>query len=321
MRAIQAHQTGGPEVLREEEVPTPQPGPGEARVRIAAAGVNFIDTYHRTGAYPLDIPFALGVEAAGVVDAVGGDVELRAGDRVAYALERGSYAEHAVVPADRLVPVPGGIELEQAAAVMLQGMTAHYLSHSTWPLASGDTALVLAAAGGVGHLLVQLAKRRGARVLATTSTEEKADLARRAGADEVILYTRTAIDQEVRRLTGGAGVDVAYDSVGKTTFDQSLASLRPRGMLVLYGQSSGPVGPLDPQVLNQQGSLFLTRPSLVHYAADRGELLQRAEDLFGWMAAGELEVRVDRTWPLAEAAEAHQYLEAGETKGKLLLVP
>jgi NADPH2:quinone reductase len=317
------HETGGPEVLRYEEVPLPDPGPGQARVRIAAAGVNFIDIYLRSGQYPTQLPATPGQEAAGVVDAVGPEVsEVRVGERVAYAPQPGgAYAEYAVVPAARLVPVPAEVDLPVAAAVMLQGMTAHYLSHSTYPIQAGDTVLVHAAAGGVGGLLIQMAKRRGARVLGTVSTEEKAEEARAAGADEIIFYTQTDFAAETRRLTGGAGVHAVYDSVGKDTFAGSLDSLRPRGYLVLYGQSSGAVGPLDPQVLNAKGSLFLTRPTLAHYVADRAELLQRAGDLFGWIAAGELRVRIAATFPLAEAAAAQTYLASRQAKGKVLLTP
>jgi NADPH2:quinone reductase len=322
MKAVRVHSFGGPEVLRYEEVPLPEPGSGEARVKIEVAGVNFIDIYHRTGQYRGQLPMILGMEAAGVVDVVGAGVtEVRPGDRVAYAMQQGSYAEYAIVPAWKLVPVPDEIDNRLAAAVMLQGMTAHYLTHSTYPLQPGDTALVHAAAGGVGLLLVQLAKRRGARVIGTVSTEEKARLAREMGADEVILYTQSDFEAEVRRITDGRGVDVVYDSVGKATFDKSLNCLRPRGYLVLYGQSSGAVPPLDPQVLNAKGSLFLTRPSLGHYAATRKELLERANDLFQWMAAGELVVRVDQTYPLTEAAAAHRYMEGRQTKGKVLLFP
>lgn len=322
MKAIRVHTFGGPEVLRYEEVPLPEPGPGEARVKLEAAGVNFIDVYHRTGQYKGEPPITPGVEGAGVVDAVGPGVsEVRPGERVAYVMHRGSYAEYAVVPAWKLVPLPDTIETQRAAAVLLQGMTAHYLSHDTYPLQPGDSALVHAAAGGVGLLLVQIAKRRGARVIGTVSTEEKARLAREAGADEVILYTQTDFEEETKRLTGGKGVDVVYDSVGRTTFDKGLNILRPRGYMVLYGQSSGPVAPFDPQILNARGSLFLTRPSLGHYAADRAELLQRANDLFTWMEAGELSVRIDRIFPLEEAAEAHRVLQARETKGKVLLIP
>lgn len=322
MKAVRVHSFGGPEVLSYEEVPLPEPGPGEARVKVEAAGVNFIDIYHRTGQYRGQLPLTLGMEAAGVVDAIGAGVtEVQPGDRVAYAMQQGSYAEYAIVPAWKLVPVPDAIELRSAAAVMLQGMTAHYLTHSTYPLQPGDTVLVHAAAGGVGLLLVQLAKRRGARVIGTVSTEEKARLAREMGADEVILYTQADFETEVRRLTDGRGVDVVYDSVGRATFDKSLNCLRPRGYLVLYGQSSGAVPPFDPQVLNAKGSLFLTRPSLGHYAATREELLERANELFQWMIAGELTVRIDQTYPLAEAAAAHQYMEGRQTKGKVLLIP
>jgi NADPH:quinone reductase len=322
MRAVRIHQFGGPEALSLDEVPQPEPGHGEARVKIAAAGVNFIDTYHRKGLYPLQLPLTLGQEGAGTVDAVGAGVtEVRPGDRVVYSNVQGSDAEYAIVPVAKLVSVPAGVSFEQAAAAMLQGLTAHYLSHSTYPLRPGDTALIHAAAGGVGALLVQMAKRRGARVLATVSNDEKAQIARDSGADEVIFYTRDDFAAETKRLTGGRGVDVVYDSVGKTTFDQSLTCLRPRGYLVLYGQSSGPVPPMDPQVLNARGSLFLTRPTLGHYIATRDELLQRTGDMFGWIAAGELVVRVDKTFPLGQAADAHRYLEARQTKGKVLLIP
>ena len=322
MKVIRVHQHGGPEVLRYEEASSPEPASGEVRVKIEAAGINFIDVYHRTGLYPGELPFTPGVEGAGVVDAIGPDVSrLKLRDRVAYAMNQGSYAEYAVVPAWRLVPIPEGVATRSAAAVMLQGMTAHYLSHSTYPVQPGDTALVHAAAGGVGLLLVQMAKRRKARVIGTVSTEEKARLASQAGADEVILYTQTDFEAETKRLTDGAGVNVVYDSVGVTTFDKSLNCLKPRGYLVLYGQSSGPVPPLNPQVLAAKGSLFLTRPKLAHYTADRAELLERSGDLFKWMAAGELQVRIDQTFPLAETDEAHRYLEGRKTRGKLLLIP
>lgn len=322
MKAVRVHETGGPDVLSYEDVPTPVPGEGEVRIRVEAAGVNFIDIYHRTGQYPGKLPLIPGVEAAGVVDKVGGNVAAtRAGDRVAYAMQPGAYAEYAIVPAAKVVPVPDDISSLQAAAVMLQGMTAHYLSYSTYPLQQDDTALIHAAAGGVGHLLVQIAKRRGARIIGTTSTEEKAQLAREAGANEVILYTQTDFEEETMRLTGGKGVAVVYDSVGQSTFWKSLNCLKPRGYMVLYGQSSGAVGPIDPQVLNRKGSLFLTRPSLGHYTADQSELLQRATDLFNWMATGELNVRIDKTFPLSEAAAAHRYMEDRKTKGKLLLIP
>jgi NADPH2:quinone reductase len=322
MQAIRVHQFGSADVLRGESIPMPEPGQGEARVKIEAAGINFIDVYQRTGQYRGELPFTLGVEGAGVVDKVGpGVTEIRPGDRVAYAMHPGSYAEYAIVSAWKLVSIPSGVSTQQAAAVMLQGMTAHYLTHSTYPLQTGDTALIHAAAGGVGLLLVQIAKRRRARVIGTTSTEEKASLARAAGADEVILYTQTDFEKEVKRLTDGKGVNVVYDSVGKTTFDRSLNCLKPRGYMVLFGQSSGAVPSLDPQVLNAKGSLFLTRPTLGHYTADRQELLQRANDLFAWIAAGELSVRVDKTFPLAQAAEAHRYLESRQSKGKVLLIP
>jgi NADPH2:quinone reductase len=322
MKAVRVEETGGPEVLQLQDVPVPDPGAGQVRVRVEAAGLNFIDVYQRQGHYPLDLPVTLGMEAAGVVDAVGPEVTgIAKGDRVAYAMQLGAYAEQAVVPATQVVRVPGEIDLRVAAAVMLQGMTAHYLSHSTMRLEKGMTVLVHAAAGGVGHLLVQIAKRLGARVLAATSTQEKARLARQAGADEVIRYRTTDLGDEVARLTSGAGVDVVYDSVGKDTFDRSLDCLRPRGLMVLYGAASGPVPPLNPQVLNQKGSLYLTRPSLAHYLASPEELAWRAGDLFGWIAAGELQVRIDRTWPLAGAADAHRYIEAGKTHGKVLLLP
>ncbi len=320
MRAIRVHEYGGPEVLQLEEVTLPEPGGGEALVTVEAAGVNFIDVYHRTGLYPGALPFTPGMEAAGVVEAVGpGVYEVEVGDRVAYAMERGSYAERAVVPAWKLVRLPEGLDAEAGAAAMLQGMTAHYLTRSTYPLAGGETALVHAAAGGVGLLLVQMAARIGATVIGTVSTEEKARLAREAGADAVILYTEGDFAEEALRLTDGRGVHVVYDSVGQATFDQSLACLRPRGLLALFGQSSGPVPPIDPSILATGGSLFLTRPGLAHYAADRGELLERAGDVLHWVATGELRLRIDRTYPLSEAAEAHRALEGRQTAGKVLL--
>ncbi len=322
MNAIRVHQPGGPEALRYEEIPTPAPGPAEALVRLEAIGVNFVDIYQRSGLYKMALPFTVGSEAAGVVEAVGGQVTaVRPGDRVAYTGVLGAYATHATVPADRLVPVPDGVATRTAAAVMLQGITAHYLSHSTYPLTAGDTALVHAAAGGVGLLLVQMAKMRGARVIGTTSTAAKAALAREAGADEVILYTQQDFEAEVKRLTSGRGVQVVYDSVGKTTFDQSLNCLAPRGYLVLFGQSSGPVPPVDPQVLNTKGSLFLTRPTMAHYIRTREELLARAGDVLGWVKSGRLRVRIDRTFPLADAAEAHRYLASRQSAGKILLIP
>src|SRR5512138_2687764 len=317
MKAVRVYQYGGLEALKLEDLPVPNPGVDEARVKIEAIGVNFIDIYHRMGRYQGSLPLTLGQEAAGTVDAVGPDVtQVRPGDRVAYASVQGSYAEFAVAPAWRLVPVPTGVDAKQAAAVMLQGMTAHYLAFSTYPLKEGETALVHAAGGGTGQLLVQIAKRRGVRILGTVSTEEKARLAREAGADEVILYNQTDFEKEVKRLTDNKGVDVVYDSVGKDTFDKSLNCLRRRGYMVLFGASSGAVPPLDPQVLNAKGPLFLTRPFLAHYTADRDELLWRATDLFHWIAAGKLNVHIDKTFPLAEAAEAQRYLEDRQSKGK-----
>lgn len=321
MRGIQVRRYGGPEVLEWVEMPLPEPGPGEARVRIEAAGVNYIDIYHRTGLYGGGLPFTPGMEGAGTVDAVGpGVTEVAVGDRVAYAMARGSYAEYHVVPVRQLVKIPEGVPARDAAAVMLQGMTAHYLAHSTFPLKEGDRALVHAAAGGVGLLLIQMAKARGATVYGTVSTEEKAQLAREAGADEVILYTRTDFQQEIQRLTGGRGVDVVYDSVGQATYEKSLASLRPRGYLVLFGQSSGAVPPIDPLRLSA-GSYFLTRPSLGPYVATREELEWRAHDCFRWIRDGQLKLRIGGTFPLAEAAEAHRRLEGRQTVGKLLLLP
>ena len=322
MKTVRVHQYGGLEALQYEEVPMPEPGEGEARVKIEAIGVNFIDIYHRIGRYQNPLPLTLGQEAAGFIDAVGPNVsDVKPGDRVVYASVQGSYAEYAIVPAWRLVSVPESVDLQKAAAVILQGMTAHYLTHSTYPLKPGETALIHAAGGGTGQLLVQVAKRRGARVIGTASTAEKAALAREAGADEVILYTQTDFVAEVKRLTKDAGVDVVYESVGKDTFDQSLNCLRRRGYLVLFGQSSGSVPPLDPQILNAKGSLFLTRPTLGHYTVDRAELLGRVNDLLSWIAADELKVQIDKTFPLAEAGKAHQYLEDRLSKGKVLLIP
>ena len=320
MKAIRIHEHGGTEVLRLEEMPTPAPGPGEALVKIEAVGLNFIDIYQRKGQYKMRLPFTPGQEAAGVVEAVGPEVvEVQPGDRVVYASVIGAYTSHAIVPADKLVLVPEPIDLQVAAAVYLQGLTAHYLVHSTYPLQAGETALVHAAAGGLGQLLVQMANRRGARILATVSTEAKAEVARQAGADEVIIYTQTDFHKETRRLTDNQGVDVVYDSVGKDTFDQSLDCLRPRGYMVLCGQSSGPVSPMDPQTLNAKGSLFLTRPTLGHYVATRAELLQRSNDLFVWLAAGELTVRIDKTFALEDAAAAQDYLASRAAMGKVLL--
>jgi NADPH:quinone reductase len=322
MKAIQVKQTGGPEQMQLVDVPKPQPGPKEALVKIAASGVNFIDIYFRMGLYKADLPVTLGNEAAGVVEAVGAEVtEVRPGDRVAYAMARGSYAEYAVLPAWQLVKVPDHMDLKSAAAAMLQGMTAHYLTHSTFPLQPGQTCLVHAAAGGAGRLIVQMAKMRGARVLGTTSTEAKAELARQAGIDEVIFYTKQDFEVEVKRLTGGQGVDVVYDSVGAPTYMQGLNCLRPRGMMVLFGQSGGKVPPLDPTILNTKGSLFLTRPSLGNYCATREELLWRAGDVLQWVASGKVKLAIERIYPLAQAAQAHRDLESRATAGKLLLVP
>ncbi|TMA55802.1 MAG: quinone oxidoreductase [Deltaproteobacteria bacterium] len=322
MKAIRIHSPGGPEVLTYEDIPMPEPKAGEARVKIDAIGVNFIDVYHRTGLYPMKTPFTLGVEGAGIVDAVGdGVTEVKKGDRVAYAMIPGSYAEYAIVPAAKLVPVPESVDTKTAAATMLQGMTAHYLTLSAYNLKKGDTALVHAAAGGVGLLLVQAAKMVGARVIGTVSTETKAELARQAGADEIILYTQSDFLAEVKTLTEGRGVNVVYDSVGATTFEKSLDCLRPRGYLVLFGQSSGPVAPFDPGKLAGKGSLFLTRPSLAHYTLDRAELLERSGDLFSWIQSGKLKPRIEKVIPMKDAAEAQRQLEGRKTTGKIVLIP
>jgi NADPH2:quinone reductase len=327
MKAIQIKQTGGPEVMELVDLPVPQPKSNEAVVKIQAAGVNFIDVYNREGRYKAALPLVLGQEAAGVVSAVGSDVrEVAVGDRVAYTSVLGSYAEYAAVPADRLVKVPARVGEREAAAAMLQGMTAHYLSHDTYPLKKGETALIHAAAGGVGLLLVQMAHNLGARVIATVSTEEKAKLARAAGADEVILYTQADFEAETKRLigdksSGGKGVDVVYDSVGKTTFDKGLNLLRPRGMMVLYGGSSGAVAPIDPLVLTQKGSIFLTRPSLANYITTAQELQQRAGAVFGMIRDGKLKLRIAHLYPLAQVQQAHRDLEGRKTTGKLLLLP
>jgi NADPH:quinone reductase len=321
MRVIRVSTPGGPESLQLEELPTPAPGPGQVLVRVEHAGVNFIDVYHRTGLYPLPSPVPIGLEGAGVVEAVGRNASLAPGARVAWAGVPGSYATHVVAPEDRLVPVPDAVPTRIAAALMLQGMTAHYLARSTFPLAPGHTCLVHAAAGGAGLLLVQLAHRAGATVIGTVSTEAKADKARAAGCDHVIRYTEEDFAPVVRRITGGRGVDVVYDSVGKTTFEGSLDALRVRGMLVLFGQSSGPVPPVDLQVLSRKGSLVATRPTLGHYTATRDELLWRATELFDLAAGGGLSVAIDRVLPLADAAEAHRVLESRLTSGKLLLAP
>lgn len=326
MQAIRIHATGGPEVLRLEELPTPAPGPGEVRVRVEAVGVNFIDIYQRTGAYKLPLPFVPGMEGAGTIEAVGegvgeGVAEPAVGQRVAWAMVPGAYAQQTLLPAARVVPLPAGVESRQAAALMLQGMTAHYLATDTFALRPGHTALIHAAAGGTGRLLVQVAKRRGARVLATVGSRAKEALARSAGADEVILYEEVDFEAAVKELTGGAGVDVVYDSVGATTFDKGLNCLRPRGMMVLWGQASGAVAPLDPQTLNAKGSLYLTRPALGAYMRTRDELLARAADLFAWLEDGSLEVRIDKEWPLAAAGQAHEHLAGRQSQGKLLLLP
>jgi NADPH2:quinone reductase len=323
MKAIRVHACGGPAALKYDEIAVPVPQAGEALVEIAAAGVNFIDVQHRTGRYkPPALPFTLGSEGAGIVAAVGAGVtEVAAGDRVAYAMVLGAYAEYAIVPARQLVKVPAGVDLQTAAAVMLQGLTAHYLTHSTYAIKPGDVALVHAAAGGAGQLITQVARLRGATVYGTVGGAAKAARARAAGAAVAIDYRTEDFEAEVKRLTNGRGVDVVYDSVGKDTFDKSLSCLRPRGLLALFGFSSGPVPPFDPAVLGTKGSLFLTRPGLNQYIATREELTSRAADLFSWLAAGKLEITVDRVLPLADAARAHEALEARQTAGKLLLVP
>ena len=321
MKAIQVKQTGSPEVMELVDLPVPQPKPNEAVVRIQAAGVNFIDVYNREGRYKAPLPFVLGQEGAGVVSAVGVEAKgITVGDRVAYTSVLGSYAEYAAVPADRLVKIPAGVSEREAAAAMLQGMTAHYLTHDTYPLKKGETALIHAAAGGVGLLLVQMAHNVGARIIATVSTEEKAKLARAAGADEVILYTQSDFEAETKRLTGGKGVDVVYDSVGKTTFEKGLNLLRPRGMMVLYGGSSGAVAPFDPLVLTQKGSIFLTRPSLGHYIITAQELQHRAGAVFAMIREGKLKLRIEHVYPLADVQQAHRDLEGRKTTGKLLLL-
>ncbi len=322
MKAIQVSQTGGPEVLKLVDLPVPTPKPNEALVKIAAIGVNFIDVYFREGRYPAPLPFIDGQEAAGVVTALGSEVKsLKVGDRVAYTGVQGSYAEYAAVSADRLVKVPDGVDDRQAAAAMLQGMTAHYLSHSTYPLKKGETALIHAAAGGVGLLLVQMAKDIGARVIGTAGSPEKAKLAHEAGADETILYNEQDFEAETKRLTEGQGVHVVYDGVGKSTFEKDLNVLRPRGYLVLFGGASGPVPPFDPIKLSQKGSLFLTRPSLLHYILTRQELEWRAGDVFNRIKGGKLKLRIQYIYKLEEAAQAHRDLEARKTTGKVLLIP
>jgi NADPH:quinone reductase len=322
MKAIQVPKTGGAEVLTLVDLPVPKPKPNECVVKIAAAGVNYIDIYYREGRYPITLPFILGQEASGVVSEIGSEVkDFKVGDRVAYTGITGAYAEYEAVPADRLVRIPPGITDHQAAAAMLQGMTAHYLVHDTFHLKKGDIALIHAAAGGVGLLLVQMAKNIGARVIGTVSTEEKAKLAREAGADDIIFYTKQDFEVETKRLTGGKGVHVIYDGVGKTTFDQDLNVLRPRGYLVLFGASSGPVPPFDLNKLAQKGSLFITRPTLMHHMATHEELQQRATDVFHMIAAGKLNLRIEHLYPLRDAQQAHRDLEGRKTTGKLLLIP
>jgi len=322
MKAIQVKRIGGPEMLEFVDLPVPQPKPDEVVIKVAAVGVNYIDVYYREGRYKASLPFISGQEGAGTVSAIGANVKgIKVGDKVAWTGLLGSYAEYAAVPADRVVPVPAGVSERQAAAAMLQGMTAHYLSHDTYPLRRGETALVHAAAGGVGLLLVQMAHQIGARVIATVSTQEKAALARNAGADEVILYTQADFETETKRLAAGKGVDVVYDSVGKTTFEKGLNILRPRGMMVLYGASSGAVPPFDLIQLTQKGSLYVTRPSLGNYIASREELVARSGAVFGMIAAGKLKLRIEHTYPLADAQQAQRDLEGRKTTGKLLLIP
>jgi NADPH2:quinone reductase len=322
MKAIQIKQTGGPEAMELADLPVPQPKPNEAVVKIVAAGVNFIDVYNREGRYKAPLPFVLGQEGAGVVSAIGSDVrDVAIGDRVAYTNVLGSYAEYAAVPADRLVKIPDGVSEREAAAAMLQGITAHYLAHDTYPLKKGETALIHAAAGGVGLLLVQMAHNIGARVIGTVSTEEKDKVAREAGADEIIFYTQSDFETEAKRLTGGKGVDVVYDSVGKTTFEKGLNVLRPRGVMALFGGSSGAVPPFDPLTLTQKGSLYLTRPSIGHYIITRQELQQRAGAVFGMIREKKLKLRIEHVYPLQQAVQAHRDLEGRKTTGKLLLIP
>lgn len=322
MKAIQVSQTGGPEVLALVDVAEPKPKPNEALVQVKAAGVNFIDVYFREGRYPAQLPFINGQEAAGVVTEIGSEVKMfKPGDRVAYTGALGSYAEYAAVPESRLIKIPDGLDFEQAAAAMLQGMTAHYLLHSTYKLQAGETALIHAAAGGVGRLLVQMAKKIGARVIGTAGTKEKAQLALDAGADECIVYSEADFETETRRLTDGKGVNVVYDGVGKATFEKGLNVLVPRGYMVLFGGSSGAVPPFDLITLSQKGSLFVTRPTLVHYTATREELERRASDVLGWIAGGELKLRIHKAYPLVEAPQAHRDLEGRRTTGKLLLIP
>jgi NADPH2:quinone reductase len=322
MKLIHVKNPGGPEALEYVDGPVPTPGEGQALVKVGAIGVNYIDVYFRTGLYKADLPFTPGNEGAGVIEAVGpGVAEFKVGDRVAWGMFRASYAEYAAVPVSQLVKLPDNVNFETGAAAMLQGMTAHYLSHSTWPLKQGDTCLVHAAAGGAGRLLVQMAKMRGATVFGTCGTKEKAELVQSAGADAAIVYTEVDFAAEVMRLTGGKKIEVIYDSVGQTTFLKGLDLLRPRGMMALFGQASGPVDKIDPAILNQKGSLFLTRPSLAHHCLTREELNWRAGDVLGWIAAGKLELRIAKKFPLAQASEAHRAIESRAYAGKLLLVP
>jgi NADPH:quinone reductase len=322
MKQIQITQCGGPEVMKLADAPKPSPAAGQALVKIAAAGVNFIDVYFRCGLYKADLPFTPGSEASGTVESVAAGVTVvKPGDRVAYAMARGAYSEYALVPADQLVPLPDGIDMQTAGAAMLQGMTAHYLTHSTWPVKPGDKVLVHAAAGGAGRLIAQMAKMLGAVVYGTVGTDTKAAIAKESGVDETIVYTREDFAAEIKRLTGGKGVDVIYDSVGATTFLKGLDILRPRGMMALFGQSSGVVSPLDPNILNPKGSLFLTRPSLAHHVLTREELLWRAGDVLKWIGSGKLKLMVDKTYALADAADAHRDLEGRKSVGKLLLIP
>jgi NADPH2:quinone reductase len=322
MKAVRIHAPGGPEALTYEDVPEPTPGQGQVAIRVGACGVNYIDVYFRTGQYKTQLPLTIGLEGAGTVTAVGpGVADVKVGDRVAWTGVPASYAQVIVAPADRLVKLPDGLSFKDGAAAMLQGMTAHYLAISTYPLKKGDVCVVHAAAGGVGLLLCQIAKMRGATVIGTVSTDEKAKLAKEAGADHTILYTTTDFEPEVKRLTGGLGAHVIYDGVAATTFDKGINSLRPRGLMALYGQSSGPVPPLDLQVLNAKGSLFVTRPSLNHHIGSREELLQRAGDVLGWIRDGKLKLRLEHQLPLSEAAEAHRALEGRRTTGKILLIP
>ena len=322
MKAIRIHTPGGPEALQYDDVAEPTPGAGQAVVKLAAAGVNYIDVYFRTGAYKAPLPLIIGLEGAGTVSAVGqGVTGVKAGDTVAWTGVPGSYAQMTAVPADRLVKLPAGMAPKDGAAAMLQGMTAHYLVKSSYPLKKGDTCLVHAAAGGVGLLLCQMGKMLGATVIGTVSTEEKAALAKAAGADHVILYSKQDFEPEVKRITGGRGVDVVYDGVGATTFDKSLHCLRPRGFMILFGAASGPVPPLDLQIINQRGSLFLQRPSLNHHIATREELVQRAGEVLGWIRDRKIKLRVEHQFPLAQAADAHRALEGRKTTGKILLIP